>query len=90
MSDEPLKAPAVPDSAAAGEGNAEPTDVPRDRVEPLMIDTERVPQGTLPPERMREVLRRLAEHAYDSVEARDVIARRVEGDLRLPRGSETP
>jgi hypothetical protein len=46
-------------------------------------NTERVPQGTLPPERMREVLRRLADNAYDSPEAQDVIARRVQRDLGL-------
>ena len=53
-------------------------------------DTERVPQGTLPPERMREVLRRLAENVYDSTEVRDVIARRVQRDLGLSPESEAP
>jgi hypothetical protein len=64
-------------------------DVLRDKVElPMTLhslqdgsDTERVLQGTLPPERMREVLRRLAENVYDSPEAQDVIARRVQRDL---------
>jgi hypothetical protein len=51
-------------------------------------DKGRVPQGTLPPERLREVLRRLAANAYDSLEAQDVIARRVERDLRLSPESE--
>jgi len=32
---------------------------------------------------MREVLRRLAENAYDSAVAQDVVARRVLKDLRL-------
>jgi hypothetical protein len=53
-------------------------------------NTERVPQGTLPPERMREVLRRLADNAYDSPEAQDVIARRAQRDLGLPPESEAP
>jgi hypothetical protein len=97
MSDESLKSPAPGPSArqadnpAPGEGNVEPGDVPRDKVElpmtlrslPDGLDTGRVPQGTLPPERMREVLRRMADNAYDSPETRDVIARRVRGDLGL-------
>jgi hypothetical protein len=53
-------------------------------------NSERVPRGTLPPEHMREVLRRLADNAYDSPEARDVIARRARGDLGLPPESEAP
>ena len=77
MSDESLNSAAVPD-------------VPRVRVELSMAlrilpdesGTERVPQGTLPPGRMHEVLRRLADNAYDSVEAQDVVARRVLKDLR--------
>ena len=84
-----------PDTPAAAVGNVELVE-PRDKVEPPMnlhslldeSDTERVPQGTLPPERMREVLRRLADNAYDSAEAQDVIARRALRDLRLPPGSE--
>ena len=80
-----------PDRPAPGEGNGERVDVPRERVELTMAlrtlpdesGTERVPQGTLPPGRMREVLRRLAENAYDSAVARDVVARRVLKDLRL-------
>ena len=87
-----------PDSPAPGEGNVEWVDVPRDKVElPMTLrslpnepDTGRVPQGTLPPERMREVLRRLADDAYDRPEARDVIARRVQRDLGLPSESDAP
>jgi hypothetical protein len=89
MLEEPLKPPGV-----------SPPDVERvesrDKVEPPMnlrslldgSDTERVPQGTLPPERMREVLRRLADNAYDSAEAQEVIARRALRDLRLRPGNE--
>ena len=85
MSDESLKSPPVPD-------------VPRERVELSMAlhtlpdesGTERVPQGTLPPERMREVLRRLAENAYDNAETQGVVASRVLKDLRLPPGSDAP
>jgi hypothetical protein len=80
MSDESLKSPA-----------GERMDVPRETVELSMAlrtlsdesGTERVPQGTLPPERLREVLRRLAENAYDRAAAQDVVARRVLKDLRL-------
>jgi hypothetical protein len=114
MPDESLKSPAVapsdadtrasspsarrPDSPAPGEGNVEPVDVLRDKVElPMTLrtlpdgsDTEPVPQGTLPTERMREVLRRLAENVYDSTEVRDVIARRVQRDLGLSPESEAP
>jgi hypothetical protein len=46
-------------------------------------EAEQVPEGTLSPERMRDVLRRLADNVYDSIEARDVIARRVRKDLGL-------
>jgi hypothetical protein len=52
--------------------------------------TEWVPQGTLSPERMDEVLRRLADGTYDSTEVRDVIARRIQKDLGLSTGSEAP
>jgi hypothetical protein len=84
-----------PDSPAPGEGDVELVE-PRDKVElPMTLcslpdgpDTERVPEGTLPPEQMRQVLRRLAHNAYDSAEARDVIARRLQRDLRLPPASE--
>jgi hypothetical protein len=51
---------------------------------------ERVPQGTLAPERMDEVLRRLADGTYDSTEVQDVIARRIQKDLGLSTGSEAP
>ena len=87
-----------PDSPAPGEGDLELVDVPRDKVElPMTLrslpdgsNAERVPQGTLPPERMREVLRRLADNVYDRPEVQDVIARRVQRDLGLPPESEAP
>jgi hypothetical protein len=102
MPDESLKSPGPParqpDTPAPGEGKVEPVDVLRDKVElPMTLrslqdgsDTERVPQGMLSRERMREVLRRLAEHAYDSPEAQDVIARRVRRDLGLSPEGDAP
>ena len=87
-----------PDRPAPGEGNGERVDVPRERVELTMAlrtlpdesNTERVPQGTLPPERMQEVLRRLTDNVYDRPEVRDAIARRVQRDLGPPPESEAP
>jgi hypothetical protein len=87
-----------PDTPAPGEGEVELVDVSRDKVElPMNVrslpdesNSERVPQGTLPPERMRELLRRLADNVYDSPEGRDVIARRVRRDLGLPPESDAP
>ena len=87
-----------PDTPAPGEGNVELEDVLRDKVElPMTLrslpdgsDTGRVPQGTLPPERMREVLRRLADNTYDSPEAQDIIARRVRRDLGPSPEREAP
>ena len=70
------------------EGSAEPADsvelsaASRGLME-RSDEAERVPEGTLSPERMRDVLRRLADNGYDSTEARDVIARRVRKDLGL-------
>jgi hypothetical protein len=51
---------------------------------------ERVPQGTLSPERMRQVLRRLADGTYVSPQAQDVVARRIQKDLGLSTGSDAP
>jgi hypothetical protein len=51
---------------------------------------EGVPQGTLSPERMRQVLRRLADGTYLSPQTQDVVARRIQKDLGLSIGSEAP
>ncbi len=87
-----------PGNSLAGEGNVEQCHVPGANVEVPMVlrslpeesGTEQVPQGTLSPERMREVLRRLADTTYDSAQVHDVIARRIQKDLGLSTGSEAP
>ena len=51
--------------------------------EAALLTTERVPHGTLSPERMREVLGHLADVTYDSARVHDVITHRVQKDLGL-------
>ena len=48
-------------------------------------EANRVPEGTVSPERMREVLRRLAQDHYSSAEVQDKVAHAVLQDLRLSR-----
>jgi hypothetical protein len=48
-------------------------------------ETGIVPQGTLSPERMHTVLRRLAEGFYDGAEVRAEVARRVAADFSNSR-----
>ena len=48
-------------------------------------ETDRVPEGTVSPERMREVLRRLNRDHYSNTEVRDKVANAVLQDLRLSR-----
>ena len=48
-------------------------------------EADRVPQGTLSPERMREVLRRLDQDQYSSAEVQDKVAHAVLRDLGLSR-----
>jgi hypothetical protein len=70
------------------------TALPRDRVHlsaashRLVEGTEeanRVPEGTVSPERMREVLQRLAQDHYSSAEVQDKVMHAVLQDLGLPR-----
>jgi hypothetical protein len=99
MADDPVKSRAVAqseaDPLAAGQSAPNPgsplageeqVDHPNASCSPQEESaTERVPHGTLSPERMREVLRHLA-GTYDSVEVQDVIARRIQKDLGLSTG----
>lgn len=48
-------------------------------------NADAVPQGTLSPARMREVLRRLADGFYDSSDVRAEVARRARPDIGLSR-----
>jgi hypothetical protein len=45
------------------------------------LPANRVPEGTVSPERMREVLRRLAQDHYSSAEVQDKVAHAVRQDL---------
>jgi hypothetical protein len=46
---------------------------------------DRVPEGTISPERMREVLRRLDQDQYNSPDVQDKVAHAVLRDLGLSR-----
>ena len=48
-------------------------------------EADRVPVGTISPERMREVLRRLDQDQYDSAEVQNKVAHAVLRDLGLSR-----
>jgi hypothetical protein len=48
-------------------------------------DADRVPEGTVSPERMREVLRRLDQGHYSSTEVQDKVTHAVLQDLGLSR-----
>jgi hypothetical protein len=48
-------------------------------------EADRVPEGTISPERMREVLRRLDQDQYSSPEVQDKVAHAVRQDLGLSR-----
>ena len=48
-------------------------------------DADRVPEGTISPERMREVLRRLDQDHYSNAEVQDKVAHAVLRDLGLSR-----
>ena len=73
QSEQPLAADSVQLSAAS-----------RSLVEGT-ADADRVPEGTLSPERMREVLRRLDQDQYSSAEVQDKVAHAVLRDLGLSR-----
>jgi hypothetical protein len=92
--------PRRPDVASTGEGRsghtpAESADQPQsaDQVQLSAAsrtlvqradEADRVPEGTIAPERMRDVLRRLESGHYDSDEVRATIALRARQDLGLP------
>ena len=48
-------------------------------------EADRVPEGTISPGRMREVLRRLDQDHYSSAEVQDKVAHAVRQDLGLSR-----
>ncbi len=50
-----------------------------------LASQEEIPKGTLSPERLREVSRRLAEDFYEEPSVREDVARRLHADLGLPR-----
>ena len=87
-----------PDSPVASEENVDHRDETGANIKlptalrnlPEESAMEGVPQGTLSPERMRQVLRRLADGTYFSPQAQDVVARRIQKDLGLSTGSEAP
>jgi hypothetical protein len=73
QSEQPIAADSVQLSAAS-----------RSLVE-ATAEADRVPEGTLSPERMREVLRRLDQDQYSSAEVQDKVAHAVLRDLGLSR-----
>jgi hypothetical protein len=84
-----------PEAGVSGEATADQSAPPSDRVQlsaasrTLVEQTDeagRVPQGTLDPERLREVLRRLAGEFYHRTDVRDAVADGVRRDL----GRSTP
>jgi len=48
-------------------------------------EANRVPEGTMSPERMRAVLRRLQQDYYSNAEVQDKVAHAVRQDLGLSR-----
>ena len=83
------------DASATTESQAEqPAAAAADRVQLSAIsrslvdradEADRVPQGAIAPERMREVLHRLETGHYNSAEVRDKVAHEVRKDLGLSR-----
>jgi hypothetical protein len=78
MSVDPLKSNALPldrvHLSAASHSRVEGTE-----------EVNRVPEGTVSPERMREVLRRLDQDYYSGAEIQDKVAHAVLQDLGLSR-----
>jgi len=56
-----------------------------DRLKSNALSLDRVPEGTLSPERMREVLRRLDQDYYSGAEIQDKVAHAVLQGLRRSR-----
>jgi hypothetical protein len=78
--------------AAAGDTPSDPVAAAADRVQLSAAsrtlveqadEASRVPQGTLAPERLRELLHRLSGEFYHSADVRDAIAAGVRRDLGL-------
>jgi hypothetical protein len=90
-----IGASASPRRPDAAPGSETPTDGPASAADRVQLsaasrtlveqadDAGRVPQGTLDPERLREVLRRLSGEFYHGAEVRDAIAAGVRRDLGL-------
>jgi hypothetical protein len=81
MSDDPPKSNALPNE---GPGRSGPT---RDALRPVdrTDEADRVPEGTITAERMREVLLRLDQGHYSSTEVQDKVAHAVLQDLSRSR-----
>jgi hypothetical protein len=84
--------PRRPDAAATSETPAESPASPADRVQLSAASRSlheqadaagAVPHGTLDPERLREVLRRLSGEFYQGAEVRNAVAAGVRRDLGL-------
>ena len=78
MSVDPLKSNALPfDRVHPSAASPNPVDGTE--------EANRVPEGTVSPGRMREVLRRLAQDDYSSAEVQDKLAHAVLQDLGLSK-----
>jgi hypothetical protein len=82
MSVDPPKSNALPNGDP---GRCGPTSEALHPGAPPTDDADRVPEGTVSPERMREVLRRLDQDHYGSTEVQDKVAHAVLQDLGLSR-----
>ena len=82
MSVDPLKSNALPhaDSGVSGRASAASRSLV-DRTD----EANRVPEGTVSPERMRAVLRRLQQDYYSNAEVQDKVAHALRQDLGLSR-----
>jgi hypothetical protein len=85
----PESRPGAPVRREGAAGSAAPAE-PRDRVE-ISADVRElqermavgdVPAGTMAPERLREVIQRLADGLYDSPQVLDRVVERLPADLR--------
>jgi hypothetical protein len=86
MSVDPPKSNALPNENPGCCGST--SDAPCPGVHPTVessSEADRVPEGTVSPERMREVLRRLDQGHYGSPEVEDKVAQAVLRDLGLSR-----
>jgi hypothetical protein len=86
MSVDPPKSDAPPNEDPDRSGPTSDALRPVDRTD----EADRVPQGTMSPERMREVLRRLDQDHYSSADVQNQVALAVLRDLGLSRTVITP